>query len=207
MGMSLLQQLGICQNMCPINMTTNTILKFHTEKSSQKPMTKYNHTNTTSLNTQRLIMNHISKNINQQSHTKKKNHIRQNHIKQKIHIKKKNHIRQNHIKQKIHIKKKTHISLKNLISQNHTRQKNHIKKKSHISLQKHIRKKNHIRQILTKMDLNLMTLLVKKVMKMTHIITDRPEHPNRQYDGCGDGFLIFTWLWFTHLRWRYGACH
>merc|ERR1712042_145389 len=143
-------------------MTTNTILKFHTEKSSQKPMTKYNHTNTTSLNTQRLIMNHISKNINQQSHTRKKNHIRQ----------------------KIHIKKKIHIKMKI-----------------------HIRKKNHIRLILTKMDLNLMTLLVKKVMKMTHIITDRPEHPSRQYDGCGDGFLIFTWLWFTHLRWRYGACH
>merc|ERR1719245_547850 len=195
-------------------MTTNTILKFHTEKSNQKPMTKYNHTNTTSLNTQHLIMNHINKNINQQNHIrqkihiKKKNHIRQNHIKQKIHIKKKNHI-----KLRNHIRKKTHISLKNLISQNHTRQKNHIKKKSHISLQKHIRleihirKKNHIRQILTKMDLNLMTLLVKKVMKMMHIITDRPEHPNRQYDGCGDGFLIFTWLWFTHLRWRYGACH
>merc|ERR1712042_335162 len=169
-------------------MTTNTILKFRTEKSSQKPVTKYNHTNTTSLNTQRLIMNHISKNINQQSHTRKKNHIRQ----------------------KIHIKKKNHISLKNLISQNHTRQKNRIKKKSHISLQKHIRlkihirKKNHIRLILTKMDPNQMTLLVKKVMKMTHIITDRPEHPSRQYDGCGDGFLIFTWLWFTHLRWRYG---
>merc|ERR1719245_1764528 len=177
-------------------MTTNTILKFHTEKSNQKPMTKYNHTNTTSLNTQHLIMNHINKNINQKIHIKKKNHIRQNHIKQKIHIKKKNHI-----KLRNHIRKKTHINLKNLISQNHTRQKNHIKKKIHI------RKKNHIRQILTKMDLNLMTLLVKKVMKMTHIITDRPEHPNRQYDGCGDGFLIFTWLWFTHLRWRYGACH
>merc|ERR1712098_768096 len=115
---------------------------------------------------------------------------RQNHIKEKIHIKKKNHI-----KLRNHIRKKTHISLKNLISQNHTR------------LKIHIRKKNHIRLILTKMDLNQMTLLVKKVMKMTHIITDRPEHPNRQYDGCGDGFLIFTWLWFTHLRWRYGACH
>merc|ERR1711872_640626 len=115
---------------------------------------------------------------------------------QKIHIKKKNHIRQKIlIKPKNHIRKKTNISLKNLISQNHTRQKIHIRKKSHIRL------------ILTKMDLNQMTLLVKKVMKMTHIITDRPEHPNRQYDGCGDGFLIFTWLWFTHLRWRYGACH
>merc|ERR1712042_54402 len=130
-------------------------------------------------------------NINQQSHTRKKNHIRQ-----KIHIKKKNHIRQ-----KILIKKKNHIR------QNHIKPKNHIRKKTNISLKIHIRKKNHIRLILTKMDLNLMTLLVKKVMKMTHIITDRPEHPSRQYDGCGDGFLIFTWLWFTHLRWRYGACH
>merc|ERR1712042_239101 len=136
-------------------------------------------------------------NINQQSHTRKKNHIRQkilikkkNHIRQKILIKKKNHIRQNHIKPKNHIKKKSHISLQ-----------------KHIRLKIHIRKKSHIRLILTKMDLNQMTLLVKKVMKMTHIITDRPEHPNRQYDGCGDGFLIFTWLWFTHLRWRYGECH